>query len=492
MRLSFGRATIITAVSDATLVAASLLVTRLLLRTLGPETYGILGLVTVLAGQVSVLQFGLGPALTRLIAERRGQGDAAGVAALWHASGLLGSLSSAAVGVGFTLLAYWGWHHGFQGSPEVVAEALASLGAAALVVAMGPFLSTWLGFLMGQERFGLVALLRLVHGLMRVGVAALALLLGGRIRAIFFGQAAVDGLAALIAMVASRPRGLTSRLPAPERSRAIKAILVIGFPMAAVSILYALLSDTEKLAIALTKSMQDFTYYTVPFNVVSRTAILATALWRLLIPRVSRIAATGDHRMAADLAARATRLSVGLTTTPLLFLAAAAPELLTVWLGPEFAARSTAPARILMIGTLIGIAGQPSSAVLWAKASPRLLALVQAAEVPLHLVVVYLLVRYWGVEGAAGAWCVRVLIDCILTSLLARRELHHTVLPIRSAAWAIGALGVSMALFEVKPMSLAARTLLAIVAALISLRSLDTDDWKMVWRNIRPDTITSS
>jgi O-antigen/teichoic acid export membrane protein len=203
----------------------------------------------------------------------------------------------------------------------------------------------------------------------------------------------------------------------------------------------ALLLDTEKLAVSMARSIEDFTYYTVPFNAVIRLTMFAGALSTVLFPRLASVAAGGDLVRARDLVRRATRLSVASMSLMLAPLVAVAPELLRVWLGPTFAERSSRPMRILLVALVANTAAYAYNSAIRARARPSALTWLYAAELPLHLAAVYLLVRAWGTTGAALAWAARATVDLAGHYLIAGRTLGERAGGAASLGGPMAALG---------------------------------------------------
>ena len=95
-------------------------------------------------------------------------------------------------------------------------------------------------------------------------------------------------------------------------------------------------------------------------------------------------------------------------------LVVGAGPLLSVWLGREYAARSTTAFVILAIGVLInGLAHLPY-AYLLGRGRPDLPAKFHLLELPLYAAAAWLLIRQAGVNGAAIAWTSRVTVDAVL------------------------------------------------------------------------------
>ena len=212
-----------------------------------------------------------------------------------------------------------------------------------------------------------------------------------------------------------------------RRCRALRdsvfAVLMIGLPFALASLLSGLLSDAEKLAIGLARSVEDFTYYTVPFNAVVKFTAISGAVVRVLIPRIAAMVARDDAHEAVTLVERGDRvLTIGMVAV-LAPVAAVVPELLSLWVGPVFAERSTLATRILLVGIALNAAALPAHAVVVARGRLSRLNALYAIELVLHLAVVYVLVVAFGLAGAAAAWTLRVALDLVAQRSLAARTL---------------------------------------------------------------------
>ena len=73
-RPRLGQAAFASVYADVVIAVLSILLVPYLIGRLGTEPYGILGVVSVLAGQLGVLHFGVGTAATRLVADSIARG----------------------------------------------------------------------------------------------------------------------------------------------------------------------------------------------------------------------------------------------------------------------------------------------------------------------------------------------------------------------------------------------------------------------------------
>ena len=311
----------------------------LLVRGLGAEPYGVVGIVTVLAGQLGVLHLGVGPAATRLIAQRRGSGDARAMDDAMAGSLGVAALASAVVAVVFAAVAPRAWTGWFNVSEEVLPLALAAVPAAAVQVALTPANAAMYGLLLRQGDVR-----RARAPVWAAGDRAAA---RGRARGRDGrrgGRSAVDVCGGRCSRAGVGARGGAvgtprADLPRAHLGRAMAPVLRVGLPFALGSVPAALLVDVEKLVLGLRASVEAFTYYSVPYNGVLKLSLIGAAAGMVLLPRVTAEMAAGAVDEAVRLTRASTRLLAATMLVVLIPVMVITPELLRVWVGEEFAFR---------------------------------------------------------------------------------------------------------------------------------------------------------
>ena len=386
-----------------------------MVRGLGAHVYGVYALVTVLAGQLGFLQLGLAPAVTRRVAEERGAGEPGG--ATERVAWLLAAASALLLLAAFRL-----------GGPAFFARVggldAATLLAAGAAVAAQPIVGVSQAILLGRERFAALASVRLVQGLARTAGGVGVVVAGGGVAAVLAVQAVVDLLSALAGALAGRE----AHARAGGTAEAARALLGLGLPFAASGILAALLVDGEKLAIGWARSLDQLTYYAVPVRRGLPPLDRAAPRSRPCSPRGCRRSPSpaGRTRRSA-LVRRTTRVTAAVLLAAAAPLAACAPEWIGLWLGADFAERAGTTARLLLVAVVVNGIASPACTVVRAGGRPAALVIAYAAELPLHLAVVYALVRGWGITGAAAAWLIRAAVDAVLQRLLGARAIGRSL-----------------------------------------------------------------
>lgn len=91
-----------------------------------------------------------------------------------------------------------------------------------------------------------------------------------------------------------------------------------------------------------------------------------------------------------------------------------AKEILQIWLGTDFAIKSTTALQILALGVLVNSLAHIPFALLRGAGRPDLPAKFHLLELPLYIGVAWLLISQWGIAGAAAAWTLRGALDAFL------------------------------------------------------------------------------
>jgi O-antigen/teichoic acid export membrane protein len=130
-----------------------------------------------------------------------------------------------------------------------------------------------------------------------------------------------------------------------------------------------------------------------------------------------------------------------------------APAILRLWLGPAFADNAGTALRILSLGVFFGGLAHLPMALLYGSGRPDIPAKINLYEVIVYVPVTILLVRTFGITGAAAAWAIRCTADLTLYEIASRRALgtcsddvleqQRTSRLVRAALWLAVVFGIS-------------------------------------------------
>jgi O-antigen/teichoic acid export membrane protein len=175
----------------------------------------------------------------------------------------------------------------------------------------------------------------------------------------------------------------------------------------------------DRFVIGSQLSMAAVAYYTAPYEVLTRLWVLPAALTSALFPALAVAGPAQLRRLY-----RKGVVALLASAVPLALLAGLlAPHWLALWLGPDYAARSSATALWLAAGVAINCVGQVPFTLLQARGRADLPGKLHLAELLPYLGALFALIAAYGIEGAAIAWCARCAVDAIILVMLADRTI---------------------------------------------------------------------
>jgi len=383
------------------------------LEIVGIERYGLLTLCWVLLGYLGFLDLGLGPAISQRIAANREHASTRAElvwTALWIS---LAMGSAAAVILRFAAEAY------LQSLPRLpdqfeaeVAGAMPLLGVMAPIVMISSVLS---GSLQGREKFleiNLVACLG--SSLMSLLPLLVAYFLAATLPALIIGALAARLCSLVLLFILSnhavplgRLRGISRRLVIP--------LFRFGAWVTLSSVAAPLLMTVDRLIIGAVFGAAAVAAYSIPFGVLSRLVILPVSLSSALFPRF----AWADDEERRRLIGNSIPAIAAVMTPVIAALMILLHPLFSLWLGSHLAEQAAPIAFALGLGIWVNCIAQIPLAVLQGSGRPDLVSKLMLAEILPYWVVLAMALWLFGLPGAAAAWSVRMVFDCIVLCRLA-------------------------------------------------------------------------
>jgi O-antigen/teichoic acid export membrane protein len=394
--------------SAAPMLLAIIAVPRLI-QGLGADRFGVLTLAWMAIGYLSFLDFGLGRAITRLIADRlalRRQHELPGI--FWDAHLLLAGIALVGGALAW-LLSGLLLNHALKIPSALHGETRNCFHLIAITIPVVVLANGLRGFLEAHQRFRAVNVIRvfvgaagflgplcLLHWSQRVDVTV-ALLSAVRIITLLAFFACC--LRTCPEVWTRRCCGVTTLVP----------LLRFGGWIAFDNVIGPLMISIDRFLIASILSVGMATYYVTPQEMMTKLLIIPMGLQQAIFPAfagLSRHEAASLYRKSAD---TLLLLMLPLALLVLLF----SRELLTLWLGSAFASRSFVVLEVLAAGMLINSLAHVPSSMIQAIGRPEVNAKLHSLELPLYLVLAWWMISHQGILGAAIAWVVRVTADAI-------------------------------------------------------------------------------
>jgi O-antigen/teichoic acid export membrane protein len=393
-----------------------------LIRGLGTDRFGILALAWVLIGSFSLFDFGLGRALTQLVAQALGRGAIVELGPIiW--SSLLLMLGCGVAGAGImgilspTLIHSWLRIPSSLQPESLEAFYLLALGLPLVVVTAG-----LRGILEAQQRFGLSNVVRIPLGAFTF-IGPLLILpwtksLAASVAVLLFSR--LVAVVAYLGLCLATTPGLAVR---PHiRLADMTSVLRLGAWISISNFISPVIVYADRFVIGAVLSIAAVAYYAVPYDVVVRILIIPGAIAAVVFPTFA-MSFVSDAKRTDRLFWQASKYLLILLFPIILTTIVLANEGLRIWVGVDFARHGTLVLQLLAIGVFTNGLAQMPFAMIQAAGRPDVTAKLHLMETVIYLPFLWALIAVAGIEGAAAAWTLRVTADMVAQFLLARRFL---------------------------------------------------------------------
>jgi O-antigen/teichoic acid export membrane protein len=443
---------------------AALVAVPVLVHGLGVERFGLLALAWTTLGYFGLFDLGLGRAVTHAVGARAGDGrddEVPGV--IWTALAVLVPLGLAGA-LALFAIAPWLMNSVFNVPFHLRQDGISSYRVLAVAVPFVGAAAVLRGALEARQRFGLVNAIRVPYGILLFAGPAVALSFSNELLpaiAILVVVRVLLVLALWIATVRVTPGLVAAR----GRARPVRELLAYGGWMTVSNVVSPLMNTFDQFVIGAALGVGFVALYAGPFELATKLWLVTAAVYPVFF---AAFATTGgrDAARSAHLFDRMLRTMFAALFVPVVVLVGLAPEILGVWLGPEFTGDSARVLQILAIAIFANTLGQGALNLIQALGRPDLTGKLHLAELPFYAVLLWILLERFGIVGVAIAWGARAAADALLLLFSAPVLLREArAAALRTAALCVGAM-LLLAGFMFLP---DARTRLVVVAGIAVL-----------------------
>lgn len=417
----------------------------MLIKGLGTERFGFLAIVWATIGLVSLFDLGLATTLTKVIAEWLGSGrkqDIRHLVRMGLGLALMLGMVWAVVGA---LLTPWLIGHILKVRPVLRTD---GEWAFWILEFSFPFIvvsNALIGLLQAHQSF---------RGLSLINMASASLTFLGPLIALHWTPSLTAAVSTLTAtrILACLAYLLEYRRVFPSiwyglrfRPSLLPPLFQFWRWIAVSRVIGSAMTYLDRFLIGSLVGLSAAAYYATPYEVITRFLVIPSALASTLLPAYATSLAV-DRERTMILFARAYRLLMLAMGPTIALVVLFAPEALSLWLGPSFAQHSTTVLRWLAIGVLMNTAACAPHLLILGAGRPDLVAKLHSAEFPLYITMLWLLLKAYGIEGAAIAWTVRLGMDALAHFYLAMKAVPATRIPSFQAAGATLMIGLAIGL----------------------------------------------
>ncbi|WP_160119555.1 flippase [Rhodovarius lipocyclicus] len=389
----------------------ALLLTPVLLRLMGVERWGLFTLALAMVGVMGVLDLGVGPALTRTLSTRMHENTAEQQAALVRAgmAALGGASVLATAALWFAVPAIV--THALNVPEALRAEASAAIRVLALAIPLVVVNAALWGVLAAYQRFASANLVTVPVNLMYYLGPVLTLLVWDDLSGVMWALVACRAVNTFSYLWLVR-RDLPTLWHGLPRMRLAAPLLKLGGWITFASVTGQALLYADRFLIGALVTLTAVAYYATPLDLVMRLWILPVAVSQALLPAMSSAYATLPETTAA-LLRRGGLLILLLVFPAAAILAGAGHEVLWLWLGREMADGGGAVLAVLAVGGLFSCFAYAPNALLEAMGRPDVTARFVLVQVAVFLPLSAGALLLAGIQGAALAWALRVVVDAL-------------------------------------------------------------------------------
>lgn len=406
LNVTIGRNTLSNLAGSVLQMIVALIAVPIYLRYIGTERYGVLAIIWALLGYFTFFDFGFGRAVTQRMAKLSAASDHEISDLLWTAF-----ISTFVLGlVGSFVLWFFADYiltHLITMSESSLSEASSAVTWLLLALPLLLPSSVLQGAMQARLRFTELNIIQ-VFGTTLSQLLPLAIAANGYIELGFLVPAALAARLLIIILLFLQCRRHVPLFDKPVFDYpSLKPLLNYGGWISVMSLLAPLLVTVDRLVIAMLTGAKAVTFYTIPYDLVSRAMVISSSLSNAIFPRLASI----DAAQARDMASRATLVLVAVMTPAVIVGLITVHPFITFWVSREFAIASEGVAELILIGVWFNALAIPHHARLLSADNPKTVVIVYLIEIPIYFLLLWFGVAYWGVLGAAAAWSLRVLLD---------------------------------------------------------------------------------
>jgi len=421
------RNSIINLVSLGIPIVIGLVTIPITLKLLGLDRFAVLSLAWVIVGYFSFFDLGVGRSITKFVSESIGQRQYDRISGyFWTAvfsqiaMGLAGSL---AISLATPFLVNKVLNVPTDFRPEM----MTTLYILAVSMPVMFVSSSFRGMLESAQRFDLVNVVRVPSSVLNFVIPVVGAWIGMKLPGIMVMIVLSRMVAAAIWFMMDLRLFPALKTRIRVRKELIRPLFVFGGWVTVSSIISPLLSAADRLMIGSLLTLKMVSYYSAPFEMTSRFGIIPGSLVITLFPAFSFLSSSEHREKALRLFFQSFKYLLVVTTVIVTFVLFLAKFIIILWLGKDFSEQSTTVLQILALGFLANSLAQIPFGFIQGHGRADITAKFHFIEAVAYIPLLWLLIKTWGIDGAALGWTIRVTLDLALllwASLTLSRRLY--------------------------------------------------------------------
>ncbi len=467
-----------------------------ILRGIGTERFGLLSIALIVLSYFMVFDLGLGRATVKFVAEALSKNEVENVSKIvWSAVTIqiIFGVFGAIILVGITPVLV---NHVLKISPEFLKEARFVFYLLAFAVPIILVNGSFSGVLEASQRFDLINAVKIPNNCLTFLLPLIGAILKFNLPIIVLMIIIARFLALAIYFILSIRLFPHLKKYSGSYSNFRQLFSFGGWVMVS-SLVSPILAYFDRFLIGSIISMTAVTYYTAPYEAVTRLLIIPASLTMTLFPAFSALNAIKEIERVRLLFIQSLKYVFLLLGPITIIIGVFSNEILHIWLGADFASKSSIVLKIIALGVLINSVAHFPFALLQGVGRPDIPAKFHLIEMIFYIGIVIYLVNNYGINGAAIAWTLRISADALLLfiSVLKIYKLKLNLANSREVLWLIVSLiafGAVNYIFKILGHQLGLPVQITFIVAFLILffwfvwlRVLDVKDRKLILKIIR-------
>lgn len=385
----------------------------LLGRVLGAEMFGVFTLALAIVGYASIFDVGLTRAVIREISIFRDERE--------EKKKIISTASVLVIIMGMVaaLILYFfsdAITNLLKISPALHLHVVNSLKILALSIPLFLITQIWLAILEGEERFGILNIYKSITGSLLSLLPVVFIYIKPELEYAIAGLVVSRLFCLIIAFFLCK--GIVVEAKLSFSGPTLKRLLMFGGWITVSNIISPLMAYFDRFIVSNQLGASVVAFYTAPSEAVARLGIIPGAFARAIFPRLSASKSAHDRKRSKKLVT----VLLLLITLPILLVGVVAGNwLMVLWMGPAFAGMSATVLAVLLVGFVFNSLAQVPFASIQSRGYARITAYIHLVELVPYLVLLFYLIKGYGILGAAYAWTIRMAVDYLLLSLFDRR-----------------------------------------------------------------------
>ena len=380
-------------------------------RELGIEEFGLFTIILALVGYASIFDVGITRSVIREIAIFKNNEEE--VLKIISTSALLVLILGVAAGVLIIVFSSI-ISELLKVSSYAVENFQYSLMLLSLSIPLFLLTQIWCSLLEGREEFLKLNIFKTISSTLVVLLPAIGLMLDSSLLSAVIGLLISRVISILLVLWFCKEYIVKLKF----HKETFKRLINFGGWIAVSNIISPIMSYFDRFILANKVGSNVVGFYTGPSEAISRIGIFPSAIARTIFPMLSDKEA--DNKQIKKIS----YLLVFLSIVPFGIIAAYfAENILDLWLGSQFALKSTLIFQVLILGLIFNSIAQVPFTSIQAQGGSRITAMLHLFEVVPYVLLLLYLIQYYGLLGAAWAWTIRMFVDMGLLIFLDQKNI---------------------------------------------------------------------